>query len=380
MYTLRDYGDMIADDIRTEAYVTALRAIMQPGMTVLDIGTGFGFFAVLACQLGARHVYAVEPNAAIHTGRAIARANDCADRITFIRGLSTGVSLPEPVDLIVSDLRGMSPLYRGHLPAIIDARARLLKPGGVLLPRRDDLWLSLATSQAVYLRYRDPWLHNHYGIDLRPGWTAISNTLVNGRVSRDQLLTAPARWATLDYTTLTTPHAAATLEQPVTQMGTAHGLRLWFETTLTDGVTCSNAPDSGVMIYSHQLLLLPEPVAVAPGDTLRLDLSARLVGDDYVWSWRTEILDAAGAYKARFNQSTFFSEPLSPAALRRGSPGFTPRPSPDGELVRFVLNAMTGAQTNHAIAEAALAAFPTRFATIDEAAALVAQIARQYSL
>jgi protein arginine N-methyltransferase 1 len=65
---------MIADNVRTSAYEQALRQSIRPGSTVLDIGTGIGFFAVLACHLGARKAIAVEPDDAIQVAREAAAA------------------------------------------------------------------------------------------------------------------------------------------------------------------------------------------------------------------------------------------------------------------------------------------------------------------
>src|SRR5512137_429879 len=106
MYTLSGYLSMIADRPRMDAYTRALRQVLRPGSVCLDLGTGPGFFAVLACHLGARKVIAIEPDDAIHVARQVAAANGCAERITFIQDLSTRVHLEERADLIVSDLRG----------------------------------------------------------------------------------------------------------------------------------------------------------------------------------------------------------------------------------------------------------------------------------
>src|SRR5947207_11156361 len=117
MYSLAGYCSMIAERVRTDAYTRALRQVLRPGSICLDLGTGSGFFAVLACRLGARKVIAVEPDDAIHVARAVAAANGCAERITFLQNLSTRVNLEEQADVIVSDLRGVLPLLGHHLPS-----------------------------------------------------------------------------------------------------------------------------------------------------------------------------------------------------------------------------------------------------------------------
>src|SRR5947207_700837 len=61
MYSLSAYGEMIADRVRADAYAEALRKTIRKGSIVVEIGTGPGVFAVLACQLGAARVFAIEP-------------------------------------------------------------------------------------------------------------------------------------------------------------------------------------------------------------------------------------------------------------------------------------------------------------------------------
>src|SRR5688500_7191336 len=126
MYSIAEYGAMIADTARMDAFTRALRRVITPESVVVDIGTGTGILALLACQLGARRVYAIEPNEAIHVARAAAAANGYADRIEFLQALSTAVTLPEQVHLIVSDIGGLLPWLQHHLTTIVDARTRFL--------------------------------------------------------------------------------------------------------------------------------------------------------------------------------------------------------------------------------------------------------------
>ena len=129
-YGIYDYGSMMGDSVRMEAYVQALRNVVTPKSIVLDLGAGTGIFSMLACRFGAHKVYALEPNEAIQLAKKLVADNGLADRIEFIQEISTRVTLPEKVDIIIADLRGALPVYSLHIPTIADARKRFLKPGG----------------------------------------------------------------------------------------------------------------------------------------------------------------------------------------------------------------------------------------------------------
>ena len=153
MYSIAGYGKMIADRGRMDAYRAALRQFIRSDSVVLDIGCGTAIFSLLACQLGARRVYAVEADDAIQVGREIAAANGYRERIVFIQDRSDRVNVPESADIIVSDLRGILPLFEHHLSSIIDARQRLLAPGGVLIPQSDTLWAAVVQAPELYSRH-----------------------------------------------------------------------------------------------------------------------------------------------------------------------------------------------------------------------------------
>src|SRR3954463_12958845 len=111
MYSLRDYGEMVADELRTQSYARALQRCVRPGSVVLDIGTGTGILALLACRYGARRVFAVEPSESIEVAREMARAHGVEARIDFFQALSTDFTLPDPADVVFSALHGILPLF-----------------------------------------------------------------------------------------------------------------------------------------------------------------------------------------------------------------------------------------------------------------------------
>src|SRR5205823_3186080 len=177
MYSLSAYGSMLADRARVDAYAQALRKTVRPGSVVVEIGTGPGVFAALACQLGAGRVFAIEQGEIIQVAREVAAANGCADKIEFFEGLSDRVTLPVRADVILSDLRGVLPFFQRHIPAIMDARQRFLAPGGTMIPRKDALWVAVVEAPKCYGELVDPWDQNPFGQNLSPARRlAVNNT------------------------------------------------------------------------------------------------------------------------------------------------------------------------------------------------------------
>ena len=188
MYSLTHYASMIADRVRADAYAQALRQSVRPGSVVVEIGTGPGIFAVLACQLGASRVYAIESDAIIQVAREVAAANHCADKIEFIEDIPTRVTLPVRGDVLLADLRGALPFFGRHIPALADARRRFLTPGGIMIGRRDKLWVAVVEAPEEYRRVADAWEHNRFGQDLRAAQRLWANKCHRAPLSTDKLL------------------------------------------------------------------------------------------------------------------------------------------------------------------------------------------------
>lgn len=380
MYSIASYGKMIADCVRMDAYMQALDQAVKPGAVVVDIGTGTGIFALQACRLGARRVYAIEPGDAIQVARDMAADNGYAERIQCLQKLSTRVTLPEPANVIVSDLRGVLPLFGQHLPAIIDARQRLLAADGILIPQRDTLWAAIVEAPALYRHHLSSWDANRYGFDTRSARRIVLNTWCKARITPEQLLVEPQSWATLDYSTLTGSDVRAEVTWVITRAGIGHGVGVWFDTTLLEGVGFSNAPQDPELIYSNAFFPWDTPVTLAVGDRVCLGLQADLVGEDYVWRWQTRVWGKgkAGHVKADFIQSTFFGQPLSLAQLRKGDRAYIPTLNEDGQIDRCILALMDGQTPLSDIVQQITEQFPARFATCKDALTHIGELSCKY--
>jgi protein arginine N-methyltransferase 1 len=382
MYSIEGYGEMIADAGRMEAYDRALRMAILPGSVVADIGTGTGIFAMLAVRYGARKVYAIEPADAIEVAREIAATNGCADRIEFIQGISTRVTLPEPADVVVSDMRGVLPLFQQHLPSIVDARQRLLRPGGTLVPQRDIIRAAVVDAPDAYRRCIFPWTENPYRLDMQAARKIVVNTWWKFGVSPERLISESEVWATLDYLTVASPDISGEVQFHATRAGTAHGVVLWFEAKLLDGVEFSNAPGQPELIYGNAFFPFSDPVDLAEGDRVAVKLQANLTGDDYVWRWDTRVLDRTDPtkVKASFRQSTFFGLPLSPAQLRKMADIHVPSVNEEGRIDRFILELMDGRNGLGEIALQVASRYPSRFPTAQKALSRLSELSLKYGV
>jgi len=363
MYSLAAYGEMIADRVRMEAYAEALRRTVTPGAVVMDIGTGPGIWAVLACELGASRVIAVEPDSIIQVAREVAVSNGCSGKIEFIEKMSTLFTLAIEADVIVSDLRGVLPLAGQNIPSVVDARQRFLAPRGVLIPRRDKLWAAVVDAPRSYGQFVEPWEHNLLHQNLSPARRRAVNAPQAARAKPDQLLTQPKLWATVDYATIENPDLQGKLEWAVERSGIGHGILVWFDAELTEDVGFSNAPSAPETIYGSLFFPWQDPVGLAPGQSVSATLEAKLVEDDYVWRWTTHIDPSnSSGPRTHFEQTSLQGAVISLQALQKQASDCVPRLSEEGRIHRRILEMMDGHASLEDIARRLASEFPARFA------------------
>ena len=280
---------MVADKVRMDAFRRSLAATVKPGGVVLDIGCGQGIMSMIACELGAARVYAIEPSDVIAVARDCARINGVGERIHFLQEVSQKVELPERVDVIVSDMRGVLPIYSTHFESIIDARSRFLKPDGKLIPARDTVQTSLVDAKKDREERLKGYTREAAGFDFSPAIHVATNELWKVEAKPEQMRSEPATLFTLDYPTLksTDLHATVTLE--VTRGGSVDGLLLWFETDLFDGIGYSTGPLCPLTIYGQGVLPWPEALELQAGDIVEAEITVKQVGEDPFWRWQTKV-------------------------------------------------------------------------------------------
>jgi protein arginine N-methyltransferase 1 len=381
-YDLAGYGKMIQDRIRTSAHHQALARAIKPGDVVVDLGAGTGLFTLHACRLGAKLVHAIEPNPIIQVAREIVQANGFSDRVAFHQAMSFDVELPQPANVVVTDPRGVLPLKERAIPTIIDARRRLLKPGGVLIPQRDTIWAALVEAPDIYQEHYDnAWRSDNDGFDMEAARHRTINGFGRHNLELNQLLSDPVRWLLLDYRVIGTASADGRVQFAVKRPGTAHGFALWFDSELIDGVSISNCPGQPRLIYGQLFFPFPEPLPVFPNQTITVDLRADLIAGDYIWQWTTQRTSATSPDKSErlFHQSSLFSNALGPEQLRKMSDQHIPSLNEEGVVHMRALELMNDRRPLGQIAETMAAEFPKRFPSSDDALGFVGDLSARWS-
>jgi protein arginine N-methyltransferase 1 len=181
--------------------------------------------------------------------------------------------------------------------------------------------------------------------------------------------------------TIEDPDVRGELHWTVERAGIGHGIVVWFDADLAAGVSFSNAPGTRETIYGSLFFPWTHPVPLAPGETVCVQLEAKLTGSDYVWRWTTQVhgVDPSSGIRDQFEQSTMAGFALSPTRLRKAASDYVPRLSDDGLLDRKILEMMDGHTTLEEIARRLAAEYPERFPNWHDAMKIAGALSKKYS-
>ena len=368
----------LSDAVRVRAFERAIRAVVRPGDVVLDLAAGTGILGLLACRAGAARVYAVDAGGILGVARALARANGAGDRITHVRAMSTDARLPEPVDVVVTDQIGRFGFEAGLLEYVTDARDRLLRRGGRIIPRSVTLTTAPVQWPAGW-REVEFWAEPRYGLDLRPGREIALNTGRAATFSSESVLARPAAIAVLNTSRDRPQPMSGSAAFRIARSGVVHGLGGWFSAELAPGIRMTNSPLSRRRIERRQTFFpLEHPVGVRTGD--RVDVEMRILPADHVVSWLVTIRRAGErAVRATSRLSTFRGMLFSPENLDRTRPTFRPSLTPRAHARRTVLELCDGRRRLDAIERAVWRKHRPLFRSLADAQLFVAEVVTAYA-
>lgn len=159
---------------------------------MLDVGAGTGILSMLAarhgaskvrshsldslCGLivcGAAQVFAVEASQVAQVARLLVSQNKLGGKVAVVQSTVEEADLGEKVDVIISEWMGFYLVHEGMLGAVIHARDKWLKPGGLMLPATGALHLApVAVPPSELPGAKAVAWDNYYGFDFS-GFAAL---------------------------------------------------------------------------------------------------------------------------------------------------------------------------------------------------------------
>ena len=373
-----EHREYLSDAARISAFGRAMAEVVRPGDVVLDLGCGTGILGLLACRAGAARVYAVEEGGMITVARELARTNGVADRVRFVYGHSQHVTLPEPVDVVVADQIGRFGIGAGVIEDFADARRRLLKPDGRLLPSHLELRVAPVEAPEVS-GWVEFWESAPAGFDFRPVRDFAANTGYPVRLEPAQLLAGPPGAAVLGLGDDAARRVVIDADFEVARAGVLHGIGGWFSARLSPGVVLTNEPGAADRIGRRNVVFpVDRPVPVAPGD--RVHVSMRLLPADAVVSWQVEVVPEGRPEAAiRFAHTTLKGMLIPREDLTHTDPAFVPALTARGRARQTVLELTDGRRPLGEIERALYERHRDLFVSPDQAAAFVAEVITRYA-
>lgn len=222
---------MMNEQNRNQAYFDALQSVITNKSTVFEIGTGSGLLAMMAAKLGAKQVTTCETVPLIaETAQQIIKDNNFENTINVIAkksvDIEVGKNLSAQTDILVSEIFSSELLGEHVLPSLEDAKRRLLKPQGKVIPAAGSIMIGLFTGDDIK---RNLMVEDSFGFNLQGFNTIVSNKRMiarndlNIKLLSDGVEAFDFDFEHDDYF----PAQNKTLQIPVKTAGRCYGLVQW---------------------------------------------------------------------------------------------------------------------------------------------------------
>lgn len=269
---------MINEKERNEAYFEGLKnANIQSSDVVFEIGTGSGLLSLMAAKLGAEQVVTCEAKKSVaNIAKKVVKKNGFAKRISVVASTSSniqvGKQLSRKADVLIHEIFSSELLNEGVLPAIEDAKKRLLASNARIVPAQASIMVALAGGEELFSNYR---AGISFGFDLSEFNNSQPRKLPIFREDLHmELMSNDVPAFTFDFQNQSEyPSEQKTLDIEATSDGLCIGLIQWISIGFSDAVSFENHPNSSKNTSNWQRILyrFDNPKEVKRGDILSIE-------------------------------------------------------------------------------------------------------------
>ena len=233
---------LLADRVRNAAFHAALQRVIVAGR---DHGCRHRRRHRLprlpGGQARRRRVDLYEAAEIAGVARKLLRHNRLANaRIAEVH--STEVATPERVDVVVCETLGNYPFEENIIATLNDARARFLRPGGVIIPHSVEQFVVPVVGERYY-RELARWDEVGYGLDFAPAKAMSLNNIYVRWFEAGDLLeggAAAKAWDKVVFDRRNKTTRAGEAAWRIDRPATIYGLALWWRAELVAGVDAGN--------------------------------------------------------------------------------------------------------------------------------------------
>ncbi|XP_065293401.1 histone-arginine methyltransferase CARMER isoform X2 [Dermacentor albipictus] len=247
---------------------------------VLDVGAGSGILSFFAVQAGARKVFAVEASSMAKHAECLVYHNKVSDKVVVIPGKIEEITLPELVDVIVSEPMGYMLFNERMLETYLHAK-KWLKPQGKMFPTRGDLHIAPFSDTCLYMEQLNKanfwYQQSFHGVDLSSLREAAVKEYFRQPVVDTfdvRICLAKSLRHTVDFERATESDLHCIeipLQFSLMQSGELHGLAFWFDVAFAGSVQTvwlSTGPTQPLTHWYQVRCLLESPLFVQRGQRL----------------------------------------------------------------------------------------------------------------
>ncbi|ESO07324.1 hypothetical protein HELRODRAFT_76772 [Helobdella robusta] len=223
---------MLRDDSRTLAYKKFIEENPHffKRKVVMDVGAGTGILSLFAASAGAKKVYAVEASNISKLCKKIIEKNKVDGIVQVIHGRVEEVSIPEKVDVIISEWMGFYLLHESMLQSVIVARDRFLKQDGQIFPSIANLYACPTSLKSHHDEVNKFW-KNFYGYNFKSTTTSNKEPKIL-TINPKDLISDPHLITAIDlmYADVNDFNIISTsLKFAFTKHDIMRGIALWFD-------------------------------------------------------------------------------------------------------------------------------------------------------
>lgn len=293
---------LIADRVRNEAFNRALAKVIVKGRSVVaDIGAGSGLLGLMAAKLGARDVFLYEAAEVAGVAAQHLKANR-ARNCHLMPCHSTEMQDPPQADVIVSETLGNYALEEDIVETLNDARARFLKPSGVIIPARITQFVAPVISDRIATEL-SAWERVGFDLDLSAATTMSLNNAYVRSFKPAELLGGVAggkAWDTVDLTRPAKANRKGDARWTLEAAAVVHGFAAWWVAELVEGVSLSTAPGAPATHWEQLYFPLLRPLQGKTGDSVTVSLRSRSsIAAGTHLAWTATLTDRSGRQRDR---------------------------------------------------------------------------------